>query len=108
MPTTPFTNPGPAPVHLGGKLIRPGETRDVDAALLQTRKPAQPVDVAASPVDTLAALRAESVKAIAERLPGLTDAELVDLTAAEAAEDRPRSTLLDAIAGEQLRRETLD
>lgn len=99
-----FTNHSPHALHLGGKLIRPGETREVAAVLLPPEVVAVDMPEVSVPPNVLEALRAERVKTIIETLPDLTDAELVTLRDLEIASAQPRSTLLEGIAAEQLRR----
>lgn len=108
MPTKYIENTTASPLFVGGKLIPPGEGRDIDVALLPPEHqpgPAAPLEQAEPTLaDLVEALRAQAVKAIAAELPGLTNEALDLLEQAEAGQKSPRKGVHDAIAAERLRR----
>lgn len=108
MPTKHIENTTAAPIFVGGKLIPPGEGRDIDTALLPPEHRDQPVGDSDSGVPTLAdqvkALQAKSVKLIVEELPSITNEALDLLAEAELASAKPRSGVAQAIEAERLRR----
>lgn len=104
-PKIPVHNPGAMPMYVAGLMIPPDETRHFDADLVPLHlRPAAPEPEAAPAPDPLAVLLAHSVKDIKALLPELDDATLEALGSAEQAAETPRSTLLGAIAEEQLTR----
>ncbi len=102
----PVTNNGAMAMYVAGLMIPPGETRHFDADLvpLHLRPAASEAEAEAPAPDPLAVLLAHSVKDIKALLPELDDATLEALGSAEQAAETPRSTLLGAIAEEQLTR----
>lgn len=102
MKTVHHTNETKNFMHVGGVTIPPGETREVDAALLPDHTPEAPLtpDV---PVDPLVQLMASSVATITAALPSLSDA---DLTRADELEQAgvARKSMLTALSAEILRR----
>jgi len=108
MGTKYIENTGRDVMYVGGKMIQPGEGRDIDTDLLPSElqdPPAAAVgDSTPSVADLVAELQAKSVKAIAAELLHLTH-EAIDLLAdLEARADTPRTSLMGAIKAEQLRR----
>ncbi|MBA1147432.1 hypothetical protein H0Z60_10225 [Ectothiorhodospiraceae bacterium WFHF3C12] len=91
----PYSNDKPHPVHVGGKLIMPGDTREVDESLIPRTAPAEPVEPV-DPGDPLLALLDGSVKEVTDALPGLDDDQVRQLRAAEES-GKTRSTLIAAI-----------
>lgn len=105
MSKVPVHNPGRHHMHVGGTVIPPGDTRMVAAHLVPaSRTPAAPVadKPPPSPLDEL--LAGKAADAIAA-LPDLPDEDLAALYTAEAAKPKPRSTVLEAVAAEQLNRQ---
>lgn len=105
-PKIPVHNPGAMPMYVAGLMIPPDETRHFDADLvpLHLRPAAAEPEAEAPAPDPLAVLLAHSVKDLKAMLPELDDATLDALGSAEQAAETPRSTLLGAIAEEQLTR----
>lgn len=108
MGTKHITNDGPNTIYVGGKMIAPGEGRDIDERDLppELRDAPAPVVEEAGPSldDELCALLKESVKEIKDLLPGLTNEGLDRLAELERCYEHPRKTLLEAIADEAIRR----
>lgn len=103
MKKIPFTNDTPRFMHVGGVMIPPGDTREVDERLHPDyRPPAAPA--AEAPVSELAVVLAGSVATIVAGFDALADEELAELRAMEAAMVKPRATLLKAIDEEMLER----
>lgn len=102
------TNDGPNTIYIGGKLIAPGEGRDVDERLLprdQSTPVAElPPKTGPSLDDLVGELRAKSVKAITAELPGLTQEALDRLAELEHGDPTPRKSLLAELGTEQIRR----
>lgn len=104
-PKIPVHNPGAMPMYVAGLMIPPDETRHFDADLVPAHlRPVAPEPEAEAPADPVAVLLEHSVKDIKALLPDLDDATLEALGSAEQAAETPRSTLLGAIAEEQLTR----
>lgn len=95
-------------IFVGGKLIPPGSGRDIDEALLPPERLGAPEQDGQPPEPTLAEqvaeLHARSVKNITAELPGLKQEALDMLREAENASSKPRSSLLEALDAEHLRR----
>jgi hypothetical protein len=95
-------------MYVGGKMILPGEGRDIALSLLpaelQDPTPALAALAAPSLVDLLAPLLAKPVKAIAAELPTLKNEALDLLAELEGQQLSPRTSLLAAVRSEQLRR----
>ena len=109
MALVPYTNTGNANVHLDGKTILPGETREID----ETQTPGfgiaaideliEDVQTETDEQDLSEALRG-TVKEVLARLPDMTDEQLSELEALEGDEIAPRKGVLDGINKEQLTR----
>jgi hypothetical protein len=95
-------------MYVGGKMILPGEGRDIALSLLpaelQDPTPALAALVAPSLVDLLAPLLAKPVKAITAELPTLKNEALDLLAELEGQQPTPRTSLLTAVRSEQLKR----
>lgn len=108
MPTKSIENTTGSPLFVGGKLIPPGESRDIDVALLPPERcdaPAQAAEPAAPGLAAqVQALHAHSVKEIVAELPALTQEAFELLCQAEAEHAKPRSSLLAALDAERIRR----
>jgi hypothetical protein len=106
MNLVPYTNTQPYNQHIGGRVIRPGETRMVDASLLPNATPAEAAPAPEAP-NPLAALVKKKVKDIEAALPTLSDAELdevLKLDGADASDGQPRKGVAEAVAAEKLAR----
>ncbi len=100
----PVTNHGTTMLHVGGKVIRPGETRHIDESLVpDDLKPAASQASEDAPDDPLLALLDGSVKEIEGALAGLSSAQLDELEAAEEA-GKTRKGVIAAITAERLHR----
>lgn len=93
-------------IFVGGKMILPGEGRDIDEALLPKAATEDPAtDTAADPLEELLlALQAQTVAAIRAELPTLKVEALDRLEALEKAAEHPRKGVLEAVQAERLRR----
>ncbi len=102
----PVTNNNKMPIYVAGQMIPAGETRHFNADQVPLHlRPAAPEPVAEEPeIDPIAELLAHSVKDLKELLPTFSDEELDALGTAEQLAESPRTTLLGAIAEEQLTR----
>lgn len=107
MGTKNIANPTETTIYVGGKMIPPGESRDIDVLYL----PAEHQDPLPAVVDQAPSLDAllreelkKSVKVLVESLPGLTQEALERMDLLESESETPRSTLLSAIKAEQMRR----
>lgn len=90
--------------YLGGLCIPPGETRQVPAVWVQAEAPAEAEAEPDLPPNPLEELRSESVAAIVEAFIRLNADDLRALANLEEAAEKPRRTLLEAIAKELLER----
>lgn len=93
---------------VGGRMLQPGEGREIDLPDDGGDSTDQGAPVDAPPIDpqaeALKVLREQSVADIKAQLEAITP-ELLDLLeAAEQAAEKPRTTLLAAIGEERLRR----
>lgn len=108
MATKHIYNPGPNVQFVAGKMIPPGEGRDIDERDLPPELRDAPPEPAAPEApsldDELQALRKGSVKEVAAALPALSHEALQRLQALEAEAEHPRKSLLAALADEALRR----
>jgi hypothetical protein len=110
-----------APKLMGGKLVPPGEGREVDEVHMPPGEGADALgellaggqeDDAEAAAREAAAQRLKNLQdllanPLTQILPGLaehSDETLAELAAIEGEHDTPRKTLLDAIAGLQLKR----
>jgi len=100
MAMKPWTNTGETPVHIGGKLIGPGETRDVEETLIPDYAPAAREPDLSDPV---LEILDHKVAEIAGILPQLSDEELRQVEQAEQ-DGKTRKGVMEAIAEEWLRR----
>ncbi len=108
MGTKHIENNTPNTIYVGGRMIAPGEGRDIDERDLPPEHRDAPVVVVhegPSLDDELAALLNEgTVKELTGLLPSLTIESLDRLAELERAREHPRKTLLEALADEALRR----
>ncbi len=108
MGTKYIENQGRDTIYVGGKMIPPGEGRDIDTSLLPPELQDPPPTLSAvtevSLVDLLTELRGKSVKLITAELPQLTHEALELLADLEGKAETPRTSLQGAIKAEQLRR----
>lgn len=105
MDPIPVTNHGDTNLHLAGRVIVPGATRMIDAALVPEHLRPQAPDAPppAPPEDPTAALLSGSVAAIVDALAGLDDDQLSLLELAEH-QGKGRKGVQEGIAAERLRR----
>lgn len=87
-------NTGDSPMWVGGVMIVPGEGREVEVA---DDAPAPAEEPEVDPDAALRELLAGNVAAVAAALEGLGADTLVRLRTLEAAADKPRKGVLDAI-----------
>lgn len=96
-----FVNNGNSPMYVGSQMIPPGEQSMVE---VPDEGPAPSV----APPPTLAELVADELKkpvtALIEGLGDASEDALVMMAAVEGQAKKPRSTLLTAIADEQIKR----
>lgn len=108
MGTRNIENNGLHPIYVGGKLIAPGDNRDIDERDLppEHRGPAVAMEEDAAPslVDAVTELRTKSVADITAELEGLTQEALDLLRELEQGAEKPRKTLLEALGNEHIRR----
>ena len=102
-------NTGTNVMYVGGKLIPPGEGREVDELLVppELRDPA-PLPAAAEVSPNVAELVAEllrgNVKSIKAQIEGLSGEALDLVTTIEGGAEAPRKTVLEAVEAERIRR----
>jgi len=106
----PITNTSAAFLHVGGKVIAPGDTRHVDASmvppdLLPKDDSGEAADAPAAPANPMAELAQGTIAQIVPELPNLSDDDLLSLEAIEL-EGGNRKGLIDAIEAEKLERAT--
>lgn len=103
-----ISNDTPNVMFVGGKMIPPGEGRDIDERDLppEHREPAPEPEEADGPSvdEQLEAILHQSVKDITGLLDSMTNEALDRLAELERAREHPRKTLLEALADEALRR----
>lgn len=107
MGTKHIENNTPNTIYVGGRMIAPGEGRDIDERDLppeHREAPVVVVEAGPSLDDELAALLKGSVKEVAGTLGALTHEALDRLADIESGYTHPRKTLLEAIADEKIRR----
>lgn len=101
-------NTGKNVIFVGGKLIPPGDGREVDELLLPPElKDAAPPAVesgAPSVAEQVAELLRGSVKAIKEQLAGLSGEALDLVDTIEGGAETPRVSLLAAVKAERIKR----
>lgn len=105
MALVPYTNTGINNAHIGGKVIEPGETREVDETLIPGY--GQPVaeaenaeDIPNPFVDILAGSVKEVTAALVDLELGLE--QLDELEALETSAEKPRKGVLEAIDNRRL------
>ena len=103
MARIPWTNPKSHPVHVGGKRVDPGETRDVDVALVQTPAPTAG-DPEPDPDAAYRRILGHRVGEVTEMLGTLQTADLDRLETLESDAANPRKGVLEAIEAERLER----
>jgi len=102
MPKVPFQNKAKHNCHIGGVVVRPGETRFIEAREHPDYKPPIVAVVTQSYVQSLFELDTKDIKLA---LPDLSDEDLGQLEALEKArKPKPRKGVMEAIAAEQLDR----
>ena len=99
----PYTNHGDRIVHVGGKQILPGETRDVEASLVQPARPAAPSE-APDPDAPLRQILAHKASDMPEVIRQVPSDSLERLEVLEGDANKPRKGVLEAIEAEKLER----
>lgn len=105
MNSIPVTNNTPSNMHVGGRVLRPGETQLVEPHLV----PPGLGEISAQandepPTDPLIELQALASAAVIAELTALSADDLDALDALESASDKPRKGVLESIAAERVRR----
>lgn len=105
-------NGGKSPMYVAGRMIPPGETEHIEAAQLPPELQGDAAGAGArqdeidaladAAADPLAELQANSSKIVIAALPDLDVVKLQRLAALEEASDKPRKTVLEAIAAAHL------
>lgn len=103
MATVPYTNPKKHTVHINGKAIAPGDTRDVEETMIPGYRP-PPKAQAEETADPVAELYGQTVADIIAQLPDLPDEDLKRLAQIEGGKDKPRVSLIKALSEESIRR----
>lgn len=106
MGTKHITNDGTEIIYVGGKMIPPGEGRDIDETMLPPEHrdaPAQDEAKKPSLDELLAEELKKSVKELVDGLGGMTQEALDRLEALER-EGKARKSLLEALAAEKIAR----
>lgn len=96
----PYLNTTDKAVFVGGKLVPPGESREID---VPDAPAAEPQAAAAGDGELLAKLLEGTIAAIAPQLAGLTDEQLVELERLEG-QGKKRAGVGNAIAAVQMDR----
>lgn len=107
MGTKHIHNPGPNTMFVGGKMIPPGEGRDIDESLLPAEhRDTAPAEAEKQPSldELLADLLKKPVKELIDGLGGMTQEALERMEALEGEAKKPRASLLQAIAAEKVAR----
>lgn len=102
-----ITNDSTEIIYVGGKMIPPGEGRDIDESLLPAEHRDAPVEEEAKKPSLDEQLTEElkkPVKDLIEGLAGLTQEALDRMEALEREAAKPRKSLLEAIAAEKVAR----
>lgn len=102
-----FVNETANTMFLGGRMIPPGEGRDVPVMFLPATHRPEPVEVRpAEPSmdELLLELLGHSVKHVVGQLPNLSEEAFQRLEMLAGEEEQPRKTLLAAIGEERVRR----
>lgn len=108
MATKYIENDTDSPIYVGGRMIPPGEGRDVDERMLHPDMREAPAADLGAPEPTLdeqlEQLRLKGVKTITEGLPSFKQEALDRLYELESLGEMPRKTLLASIDAERIRR----
>lgn len=103
-----YTNTGDNNIHIGGKVIAPGETREVDETLVPGYGQAleQVVDADQNSLDdeteALLAILAGKVAEVVAALPALSVEQLDALENLETEAEKPRKSILKDIEARRL------
>jgi len=100
-------NDGKTIKHIGNKAIPPGEWREVDEAYLDPEPSNTEDEEPQNPYADLEQLLTNTVPEVVYQLGGCSDEELIVLARLEE-QSESRSTLLSALAEEQLNRASHD
>jgi hypothetical protein len=101
----PYTNITNKIQHIGSVTLFPGQCREIEERYLP-KNPA-PESILA-PDSTIQTLLKSSVGDVVSALPNLSAEHLDEVEAGESGKEKPRSTLMKAIAEERLRRAAAD
>lgn len=107
MGTKHIHNPGKNIMFVGGKMIPPGEGKDIDEALLPPEHRDAPAEEAPRTPSLDEALAEELKKPVAELIEGLgrlTQEALERMGTLEGEAKKPRKSLLEAIGAEKVKR----
>lgn len=107
MGTKHITNDSAEIIYVGGKMIPPGEGRDIDETLLPPEHRDAPADDEKQPPsldELLAEELKKPVKEMIEGLGGMTQEALERMEVLEGEAKKPRTSLLQAIATEKVAR----
>ena len=102
MKKVPYLNEGTSIVHIDGKAIRPGDTREVDPSQIPGFTP--PEQAAPTVDDPIQELLAMKIPEIVAALPQMSPEDYAAVKEAENAFGNPRKGLRKAFAEEDLRR----
>ncbi len=102
----PVHNPTDSPMYVAGKMIPGGETTQFDLHELPPEmRPADEQPAPEPEVDVLAEVLKAPVKAVLAEADALTVEEINGLIDLEQAADKPRSTLIEGLSAEVLKRQ---
>lgn len=107
MGTKHITNNGTDTIYVGGKMIPPGEGRDIDEGLLPAELQDKPVEQAPAEPNLDELVTAElgkPAKEVIDGLAALTQEALERMETLEGEAKKPRKSLLEAIAAEKVQR----
>lgn len=99
-----YTNNTDTNIHIGGKIITPNNTREIDDSFLNPEFTNPPETEETVNENPLVELLKGNVKAITEGIIALTDEDLIELEALETDSAKPRTSVLEAINKLQLTR----
>lgn len=106
-----YTNNNKHTVHIGGKAIAPGDTREVEETLLASFKPVRhdlgEEDSATPLTDRLNEILSGNVKSVSDSLEALNDEELALMETLENESEAPRKGVLQSILNETVARANL-
>lgn len=102
----PVENKGDSPLYVGGQMVPAGETRHFEENEVPPEyKPAAEQPKPEEQADPLAEILAGTVKDILGDVENMELAGVQELLAREQAAEKPRSTLIEGLSAEILRRQ---